>query len=606
MVPKTKMQKKIALIAQKKKKKKNRLASIAEKSGMQPQHQSQPSLSGMQPQPQLQPSLSGMQPQPQSQPGLSGVQPQPQLQPSPSGVQPQPQSPASVKRKLRLCIPPVPLDRTEEYLLVSQEKLLVNYKEKCEHCKNFTLDSSSVTLRLGAANRITSECRYCGEKCEYWTSYRYEPHGKFDVNMKLVEFALENNGYKTIQDMEKIFEMKIMASSKFFHTAKDIEARGIEESDKMLRQARELVHEYVAREQPDSPEVKDIAVTCDGTLSNRGFVAKFCILPVIHFKTGLVVDYELLSKYCHVCEKNKDNEGDWYTDHEPKCYKNFEGSSPAMETEGWMCLWKRSVEKCKFRYTTVISDGDSKAYSTIVNEKIYGEVEIRKDDCINHISKRVGKALRNYVQKKSRKGSLTQVSEVTLGKIQEYYRKAIIRNKNVEKMRKAIFAIIEHCSSTDDDPCHELCPEGVATWCFFNRAKAVGKPAGSHEQHVHYPIHQDIKADLYAIMRKYSTDDLLSRCIQNDNESLNSVMWNKCSKNMFYHKDRLHYLIAKAITEFNMGFVHAQGIVPHGKVGKIGEEQDNEKCKKFEAKQQKEERSSKKLKAMEEERRHDL
>ncbi|MPD00068.1 hypothetical protein E2C01_095516 [Portunus trituberculatus] len=46
----------------------------------------------------------------------------------------------------------------------------------------------------------------------------------------------------------------------------------------------------------------------------------------------------------------------------------------------WKRLWMRSIEKCKFRYTTVVSDGNSKAYTAIVNEKIYGEdVEIKKN-----------------------------------------------------------------------------------------------------------------------------------------------------------------------------------------------------------------------------------
>lgn len=62
------------------------------------------------------------------------------------------------------------------------------------------------------------------------------------------------------------------------------------------------------------------------------------------------------------------------------------------------------MEKTNFCYATVISDGDSKAYSSVVNEKFFGDVEIHKDECINHVAERVGKALRDYVQEKSRKG----------------------------------------------------------------------------------------------------------------------------------------------------------------------------------------------------------
>lgn len=79
--------------------------------------------------------------------------------------------------------------------------------------------------------------------------------------------------------------------------------KGIDDGERSLRRVRELVHEYVEREQPDSPDVRDKTVTCDGSWSKRGFVAKFCVVPVIHFDTGLVVDYEVLSKYCKICVK---------------------------------------------------------------------------------------------------------------------------------------------------------------------------------------------------------------------------------------------------------------------------------------------------------------
>lgn len=72
---------------------------------------------------------------------------------------------------------------------------------------------------------------------------------------------------------------------------------------------------------------------------------------------------------CVFCEAHRDDETDWYANHEQECQKNFEGSSPAMEMEGWKRIWARSEEKYKFRYVTVISDGDSKAFSAVKNEK---------------------------------------------------------------------------------------------------------------------------------------------------------------------------------------------------------------------------------------------
>ena len=60
--------------------------------------------------------------------------------------------------------------------------------------------------------------------------------------MKMVNFALRNQGYKTIQDYEMIFNTKIMASSTFFKIAKIILERGIEDCEESLRRAREVLH----------------------------------------------------------------------------------------------------------------------------------------------------------------------------------------------------------------------------------------------------------------------------------------------------------------------------------------------------------------------------
>ena len=76
-----------------------------------------------------------------------------------------------------------------------------------------------------------------------------------------------------------------------------------------------------------------------------------------------------------------------------------------MEVGGWKGLWKRSIENCQFRYTTVVSDGDSKTHTAIVRDKVYGEgVQIKKEECINHVAERIGKALKDFFQSKRKKG----------------------------------------------------------------------------------------------------------------------------------------------------------------------------------------------------------
>ena len=66
-----------------------------------------------------------------------------------------------------------------------------------------------------------------------------------------------------------------------------------------------------------------------------------------------------------------------------------------MEAEGAARLYGRSIEKHKFRYIPFVWEGDRKSYSSICKSLPYGAgVIIPKEDCIGHVTKRMGTALR--------------------------------------------------------------------------------------------------------------------------------------------------------------------------------------------------------------------
>ena len=52
-------------------------------------------------------------------------------------------------------------------------------------------------------------------------------------------------------------------------------------------------------------EVVVIAVTCDGMWSKRGFTAAYGVVVVISWESRPVLDYEILSKRCNVCQQQK-------------------------------------------------------------------------------------------------------------------------------------------------------------------------------------------------------------------------------------------------------------------------------------------------------------
>ncbi|GBO17359.1 hypothetical protein AVEN_7037-1 [Araneus ventricosus] len=119
-----------------------------------------------------------------------------------------------------------------------------------------------------------------------------------------------------------------------------------------------------------------------------------------------VIDYEMLSKYCPECTTAEGDLGEncadfsiFYKAHKPECSENFTGSSNALEVIATESLWNRSVENCVMRYMSVLSDGDSKTYQDLLELDVYDDsMNISKEECLNHVAKRLGTGLRNKVK----------------------------------------------------------------------------------------------------------------------------------------------------------------------------------------------------------------
>ncbi|GFT21858.1 uncharacterized protein TNCV_3179631 [Trichonephila clavipes] len=250
--------------------------------------------------------------------------------------------------------------------------------------------------------------------------------------------------------------------------------------------------------------------------------------------TGYVVDFEVMSKVCRHCSVAKNKLGQssaefsiWYEGHRSECNINHLGSSTSMEMEAALTLWKRSTS-LGFRYITVLSDGDCKTFNYLCEKKC-------------------GKA----------HGSL---KEATIKKLTTYYQKAILRNKgDVNAMKTAIYATLLHSISTDAKPQHSKCPAGENSWCFYQSAIANGEKPNNHKLNVGTPINEKFLTKILPIYQRLASNELLERCIrcgtQNANESLHSMIWAKCPKEIFVNKRRVKRAVTEAVCEYNKGTI---------------------------------------------------
>ena len=535
---------------------------------------------------------------PSPQPDLSPPSPTPGPSSSPPDSLPQPVSSASgtpsasaqpiehdvvcsaSKRKLSYQFEPVQ-DHEESTRLPSTIADLEMLKPLFSGllCPNLKCRKPSLVLEndkkknSGLAISLIVRCSECGNDLNstMTSSKCAGAQSVFDVNRRATAAASATGmGYAGLANFSEFMNIPVVHHKTFAAHTKVISDR----SEVFSRDVMEKAVETVKAAYPEqTSNVKDIHVSFDGSWHKRGHTSKSGIGLVIERKTGLIVDYEVLTSYCPICattgkrleQENVVKYQRWQRDHKTVCSANYQGPSGGMEKEAALRIWSRSVVKNNLRYVSMISDGDAKTISELHALDPYPGIKVAKHECVNHVGKRLGTALRNLVAEKSKakpkvtlggKGHGKLRSEV-IATLQRYYTKAIRSNTTVPATKEAVTAIIDHGSSTDADPKHDNCPKGDDSWCFWQKANAKGLPPGSHEDNVGTPLCKIVVDSIRPTFERMSTDELLGRCIlqttQNANESAHALIWARCPKHQFVNRNRLSIAVSVGVAEFNFG-----------------------------------------------------
>ena len=140
--------------------------------------------------------------------------------------------------------------------------------------------------------------------------------------------------------------------------------------------------------------------------------------------------------------------------------------------------------------------------------------------------------------------------------IQSFYGQCIRRNKgDAEKMSKQVWAILNHYSSTPENPNHVDCPMGRDSWCSYNRDLATGE--FTHRP-IKNPLRPAVREVMVPIFKKLSKQSFLESCkecyTQNANESFNKILWSLCPKEQFNSTYEVSLSVNLAVCLFNNGF----------------------------------------------------
>ncbi|GBL79952.1 hypothetical protein AVEN_5179-1 [Araneus ventricosus] len=289
-------------------------------------------------------------------------------------------------------------------------------------------------------------------------------------------------------------------------------------------------------------------VSVDGTWQRRDHMSLNGCVSVISIDTGKILDLEVMTQYCKMCEMNIK------CDHE--C-SNYKGSSGNMESVGAFRIFERSVMKRELQYTEYYGDGDSKAFLKV--KDIYGEDTVTKLECIGHVQKRVGSRLRKLKKTKGL-GGKGKLTDKFIDKLQNYYGIAIRSNAgSIEKMQSAVIAAFFHCCSSNRNLMHGQCPDGKNSLCRYKRALSDKRQYLEKSPGLPNSVMKVIKATYLELCDKNLLKKFLHGMTQNNNESFNNVLWTILPKETFVQQKTLFLGSYIAVLLFNSGCL---GLLP--------------------------------------------
>lgn len=253
----------------------------------------------------------------------------------------------------------------------------------------------------GFVQKLYLRCSYCEESgLESFqnTTYSSKKIEKFpevyDINLRIaLGFLSLGRGYRAIEKFSMFTNIECFSKMNFQKYVNIANIASMEIVNKGMETARKIVKDTL-KSGPGESSIEP-KVSFDGSWPTRGFRSNYGIGCVIDVTTGFVIDFEIMSKNCFQCAITKAQLGEespefdrWYEGHKSECSKNHEGSSGAMEMKAAEAIWKRS-ESYGLKYTTMVSDGDSKTLHHLNELQVYGpQCVIQKEACSNHVGKR--------------------------------------------------------------------------------------------------------------------------------------------------------------------------------------------------------------------------
>lgn len=285
--------------------------------------------------------------------------------------------------------------------------------------------------RRGFFSEFHLKCKVCQV---LHTVQSENPQSKLmNVNASAVTAIISTGGgYSALEEFSSALNIPPMSYT-FYHSLEGEIQEILDEKvwQSMIESGKEEARLALENGETDGNGIPEIAVVADGAWSKRSYKTKYdansgeaCI---IGYRTKKLLFLGVRNKFCAMC-LHKDN----ITQH--VCYKNWDKSSTAIESDIIVEGFCSSIKMHGIKYKYLIADGDSSVYRRICEKKPYGpNYLVIKVECKNHLLRNFCSRLRDLCLKRfSSSGKLVSVE------LRNYLR------ENITKLRTSVDCAVKY------------------------------------------------------------------------------------------------------------------------------------------------------------------
>ena len=243
----------------------------------------------------------------------------------------------------------------------------------CLECMSPSLKICATRHRLGVASAYETWCTECDAVINSTlSSDRIDGSTAKNAPSVVVRQAVAATmdmgvGHAGLTKLCRFLDMVPMSQSTYMEHMLAVKVANKLAVKRVFDDAATTIRRVYREIDPSPAEDAVIVVSFDGSWMTRGHKSAYGIGCVIDNVTGLCIDLAVFSLYCQRCSyaqrcfggRATDEFREWFETHREDCNHNFDWSSGGMEAATAEVLWARSVERHRFRYTTILSDGDA-------------------------------------------------------------------------------------------------------------------------------------------------------------------------------------------------------------------------------------------------------